>query len=245
MQGEPDAAEQVCAANRHRYSIYTDAHFWGERGISLVTTESVIRGAVSDALDRHYGRDVYAAGAVVARGAFAERRMGGGGGGGGKGVGLVARRALARGELIIREPPTLVVHLDARRDVADEARLRMQRAAVGLLPPGARAETLGLMGRWGGDEIEDRLRTNSFVISLEEPMDHHALFTQMSVWGPVTSDIPPSSLPPTGLLTFAAAETESCLPTKVRSDQVPLPGCFVEPLTPFALAASTSSTVGP
>lgn len=180
MQGEPDAAEQVCAANRHRYSIYTDAHFWGERGISLVTTESVIRGAVSDALDRHYGRDVYAAGAVVARGAFAERRMGGGGGGGGKGVGLVARRALARGELIIREPPTLVVHLDARRDVADEARLRMQRAAVGLLPPGARAETLGLMGRWGGDEIEDRLRTNSFVISLEEPMDHHALFTQMS-----------------------------------------------------------------
>ncbi|QPH04223.1 hypothetical protein C2857_001057 [Epichloe festucae Fl1] len=183
---EADAAKKQACTGTDRYKVYTDAHFWGERGISLVTTESVIRSAVSDGLDRHYRRGDMAAAAaaaaeVVARGgAFAERRMDGN-----KGVGLVARRALPRGELIIWEPPTLVVHLSARRHVPDEARLRMQRAAVGALPLGARSETLGLMGggHWGdgdGDEIEDRLRTNSFIISLEEPMDHHALFTQTS-----------------------------------------------------------------
>ncbi|GAB0138347.1 hypothetical protein EsDP_00006583 [Epichloe bromicola] len=170
IKDEADAAKQACT---DRYSIYTDAHFWGERGISFVTTESVFRSAVSEGLDRHYRRD--AAGSAVARDAFAERRMDGE-----KGVGLVARRALPRGELLIWEPPTLVVHLDARRHVPDQARLRMQRAAVEALPLEARSETLRLMGHWGGDEIEDRLRTNSFTISLGEPMDHHALFTQTS-----------------------------------------------------------------
>ena len=35
----------------------------------------------------------------------------------------------------------------------------MQRAAVDALPLNTRLKTLGLMGRWGGDVIEDRLYT--------------------------------------------------------------------------------------
>ncbi|OGM49121.1 hypothetical protein ABOM_002350 [Aspergillus bombycis] len=67
-----------------------------------------------------------------------------------------------------------------REDVPEEKRLEMQREAVDALPPGTKAEILGLMGHWGGDPIDDRLDTNSFTVTLEKALDHHALFTQTS-----------------------------------------------------------------
>jgi hypothetical protein len=165
----PNATKEQCT---NRYGIYTDVNFWGGRGISLVTTENVVNKAVLAGLNQYYQQTV---GLQVARHAFREHHIDG------KGIGLVATRRLRKGELIIWEPPSLLVHLNMREHVSDEVRLSMQRAAVDALPLTTKSETLGLMGHWGGDAIEDRLDTNSFTVTLEKPMDHHALFTQTSV----------------------------------------------------------------
>ncbi|KAK5988286.1 SET domain-containing 5-like protein [Cladobotryum mycophilum] len=159
---------QMCA---NKYCVYTDERFWGGRGISFVTTADAIKTPVTQGLERHYRKEVVAR---VAIDPFEQREIVG------KGIGLVAKRFLEKGELIIWEPPSLMVHLDMRDDVPEEQRLAMQRAAVDALPLKAKSETLGLMGHWGGDPIEDRLDTNSFTVTLEKRMDHHALFTQTS-----------------------------------------------------------------
>lgn len=155
-----------------KYCVYTDNHFWGGRGIALVTTAQVIDKAVMPGLEQYYRQKVVS---NVAANAFEERNLVG------KGIGLVAKRFVRQGELLICEPPSLMIHLDMRTDVSKNTRLQMQREAADALPPRTRLETMGLMGHWGGDPIEDRLDTNSFTIVLEQQVDYHALFTQTSV----------------------------------------------------------------
>lgn len=100
----------------------------------------------------------------------------------GKGVGLVAKRFLQRGELIIREPLALIVHLDAKYELPDRIRSEMQRAGVEALPADTKLEVLGLMGHFGGDPVEDRLDTNAFGVTIgKSDPDHRALLTQTSV----------------------------------------------------------------
>ena len=156
-----------------RYCVYTDTQFWGGRGISLVTTAETFDTAVLKALKRSYQHPEFIT--QVATDAFEEHEIPG------KGIGLVAKRILRRGELLISEPPSLLVHLNMRANVTDKKRMEMQRAAVNALPLRARSETLELMGHFGGDPIEDRLDTNSFAVTLAKWLDHHALFTQTSV----------------------------------------------------------------
>lgn len=154
------------------YCVYTDARFWGGRGISFLTTADAMDKTVRRGLEQHYRPGFVT---KVAVDAFEEREVAG------KGVGLVAKRLLRRGELIIAEPPSVMVHLDMRTSVSEETRLEMQRAAVDALPRGTRLETLGLAGRGRGDAVEDILDTNSFTVTLAKAWDHHALFTQTSV----------------------------------------------------------------
>jgi hypothetical protein len=99
----------------------------------------------------------------------------------GKGVGLVAKRFLPKGDLLISEPPSLMVHLDMRAAVPEKHRLQMQQEGVDRLPLLTKSETMGLMGHWGGDPVEDILDTNSFTITVHAANDHHALFIQTSV----------------------------------------------------------------
>ncbi|GIK06676.1 SET domain-containing protein 5 [Aspergillus viridinutans] len=99
----------------------------------------------------------------------------------GKGVGVVAKRSLHKGDLLISEPPSLVVHLDMRAAVPEKQRLRMQLEGVDRLPLLTKSETMGLMGHWGGDPVEDILDTNSFTVTVHAANDHHALFIQTSV----------------------------------------------------------------
>ncbi|KAF4504299.1 hypothetical protein G6O67_008466 [Ophiocordyceps sinensis] len=153
------------------YCVYTDARFWGGRGISFLTTADAMDKTVRRGLEQHYRPGFVT---KVAVDAFEEREVAG------KGVGLVAKRLLRRGELIIAEPPSVMVHLDMRTSVSEETRLEMQRAAVDALPRGTRLETLGLAGRGRGDAVEDILDTNSFTVTLAKAWDHHALFTQTS-----------------------------------------------------------------
>ena len=96
---------------KYRIYPYTDLYFWGEQGISLLTTDHVIETAVLDALKRYYQQHSIL---KVAHDAFEERHIRD------KGIGLVAKRALSKGELIILEPPSLLVHLGIRQDVLDQ-----------------------------------------------------------------------------------------------------------------------------
>lgn len=166
---EPRVTTHTCT---DRYCVYTDAHYWAGRGIAFVTTADAMDTAIMQGLRQYYRPEFVS---NVAVNAFDEHEIAG------KGVGLVARRFLRKGELIILEPPSLLVHLGMRTTLSEERRLEMQRAAVDALPPRARLETLGLMGQGQGDRIEDILDTNSFTVTLGKSRDHHALFTQTSV----------------------------------------------------------------
>ncbi|OJJ07802.1 hypothetical protein ASPVEDRAFT_47009 [Aspergillus versicolor CBS 583.65] len=153
------------------YCIYSDLDFSGSRGISFLTTPEM-EGIFRESIQKHKLSDRLTG---IAVDAFEQRDIPG------KGVGLVAKRFLQRGELIIREPPALIVHLDAESELPDSTRFEMQQAGVEALPADTKLEVLGLMGHFGGDPIEDRLDTNAFGVMLGgSEAEHRALLTQTS-----------------------------------------------------------------
>lgn len=154
------------------YCIYTDPGFSGSRGISFLTSPEM-EAKFRESLQNHQLNDKSTG---VAVDAFEQRDIPD------KGVGLVAKRFLQRGELIIREPPALIVHLDAKHELPDTVRFEMQRAGVEALPTDTKLEVMGLMDHFGGDPIEDRLETNAFGVTIGKAgPDHRALLTQTSV----------------------------------------------------------------
>lgn len=154
------------------YCIYSDPDFSGSRGISFLTTpdmEDIFRKS----LEKHKVHDRFTG---VAVDAFEQRDIPG------KGVGLVAKRFLQRGELIIREPPALIAQLNASYEMPDNTRFEMQQAGVEALPVDTKLEVLGLMGHFGGDPIEDRLDTNAFGVTIgDSRIGHRVLLTQTAV----------------------------------------------------------------
>ncbi|KAL4811625.1 hypothetical protein BDW67DRAFT_190101 [Aspergillus spinulosporus] len=149
---------------------YSDSGFAGSKGIAFLTTPEI--GATLKTLRRVPpptgfildGGDI-----------FDQREIPG------KGIGLVAKRTLSRGELVIRELPVLVVHLDAGLAMPESTRLEMQRAAVDALPLRTKQTVWDLMGHLGGDPIEDRLETNAFGVAIGgQSVNHRALLTQTS-----------------------------------------------------------------
>jgi hypothetical protein len=169
MSLSPDVSEGTC---NDGYCVYIEPRFWGGRGISFVTRPQIIEKAALEAMREHYQQEIVD---TIASEAFEESQIPG------KGVGLIATRFLPKGELLVSEPPSLMVHLDMRDDMPKERRLQMQREGVNSLPASTKWEALGLMGHWGGDQVEDILDTNSFTVTLYKALDHHALFTQTAV----------------------------------------------------------------
>jgi hypothetical protein len=98
----------------------------------------------------------------------------------GKGVGLVATRAIVRGERIMQESLPIVYGRDVMVNVSPDDRLPMHFHMVYSLPEMTRDELLGLATQEKGDIVDDVIRTNAFGFYFEEEMLHYILFTRIS-----------------------------------------------------------------
>jgi hypothetical protein len=98
----------------------------------------------------------------------------------GKGVGLVARRAIVRGERIMQESLPIVYDRDSMVNVYPEDRLPMHFHMVYSLPDNTRDELLGLATQGNGDVVDDAIRTNAFGFYFEEELLSYILFTRIS-----------------------------------------------------------------
>jgi hypothetical protein len=139
---QPHIIQHACAGE---YCSYTDACFSAGRGIAVITTAEIIGNLLSRA---YHGQDTVINTTVSL---FEERETSG------KGIGLLGKRDMKRGDLILSEQPSLLVHLDAVAGTAEIERLGMQRAAVTALPPKTSAQILALMGKGGEDDMEAKL----------------------------------------------------------------------------------------
>ncbi|KAI1133680.1 hypothetical protein F5Y10DRAFT_3446 [Nemania abortiva] len=84
----------------------------------------------------------------------------------GKGRGLVATRAIRRGERIMAARPALLAHRDAFMDLPLEDIYSLMDMAVNSLPKPRKESYLAQAGTMGGHKITDILFTNSFQVAL-------------------------------------------------------------------------------
>ena len=86
----------------------------------------------------------------------------------GKGLGVIARRSIPRGETFIVGFPAIIIdqELEIGPDpsISEEDRLALHKAAFGRLADSQRA--LSLAASTGGDIHEDIMRTNGFTVKL-------------------------------------------------------------------------------
>lgn len=96
-----------------------------------------------------------------------------------KGIGMLAKRNLARGDLLLAFTPVLLVYLEQSLPVLD--RERFLRLAINQLPPKTRDEYLNLATIYGDPAtiVQDVLKANTFEIPVGGVM-HLAIFPEPS-----------------------------------------------------------------
>ena len=110
----------------------------------------------------------------------------------GRGIGLIAKRALHKGDRIFRESPSILQHRNTF-DVFQQHNLSaLQNAAAKRLPEKLRKSVMDLCGHFGGDHVGDVMNTNAFRVEIGE-LGHNTtrytgLFPSISVRSsPMTS----------------------------------------------------------
>jgi hypothetical protein len=135
------------------YCIHTSSSFTGNRGISIIATPS----STSIILNSNGFRTppkLYPTSDSSQD--FFETTLSG------RGKGLIANRTFHRGDLILSSTPVLIVDEATFDTFLDEERSPFQRQAVESLPPATKKLFYGLAGHFGGDRVEDIIRTNAF-----------------------------------------------------------------------------------
>jgi hypothetical protein len=98
----------------------------------------------------------------------------------GKGVGLVAKRAIVRGERIMQESLPIVYDHNVMINVWPQDRIPMHFHLVYSLPEKTRDEILGLATQDKGNIVDDVVRTNAFGFYFSEETLSYILFTRIS-----------------------------------------------------------------
>ncbi|KAI0106205.1 hypothetical protein GGR51DRAFT_518226 [Nemania sp. FL0031] len=100
----------------------------------------------------------------------------------GKGRGLIATRAIRRGERIMAARPALLVHREAFMELPLEDIYSLMDMAVNSLPKPRKESYLAQAGTMGGHKITDILFTNSFQVALgDQDGFHYGNFPDVSI----------------------------------------------------------------
>ncbi|CAO2658309.1 Nn.00g060320.m01.CDS01 [Neocucurbitaria sp. VM-36] len=84
----------------------------------------------------------------------------------GKGRGLVANKTLHRGDQIFASTPLLITDPDVYH-LSRSERLALLYRGVETLPSASQSLFWGLMGRFDGDPVDDRINTNNFELTID------------------------------------------------------------------------------
>lgn len=144
------------------YCVYTSASFANGRGISIVTTPIQAAELVklpvftqpSDlalALANNNDDPLYEAQESP-----------------GRGIGLIAKKTLHKGDLIFRETPSILQHRTTFDVLQQNDISALQNVAAQRLPETLRKSVLDLCGHFGGDHVGDVMNTNAFRVEIGE-----------------------------------------------------------------------------
>ncbi|KAI0419189.1 hypothetical protein F5X98DRAFT_335466 [Xylaria grammica] len=149
------------------YCVYTNNDFFG-KGTSLITTASNHQRIAQIQIPETVFKSSYDKARIVEIP--------------GKGNGLVATRAIRRGERIMAARPALLVHRDAFSELPIEDMYYLMDMAVNNLPKPRKESYLAQTGTMGGHKITDILFTNSFQVGLGDyDSFHYGNFPEASV----------------------------------------------------------------
>jgi hypothetical protein len=98
----------------------------------------------------------------------------------GKGKGLVAKRAIPAGTIIVDEFPYMIGFSSGPPGIAREAGSELLHLALDRLPLSYQETVNALSRTTGGEELEDVFRTNAFGIAIDG-MDFSALYPAVAV----------------------------------------------------------------
>lgn len=162
-----------------RYCLYSDAVLGGLHGLSLLTAPEIAADVISaDALeDRpHYGgsrQRAFAPGPV--NGAYTVQPTPG------KGLGVVAARKIAQGEIAMLDLPAILLSKAFLEDAAPLPRRRLIRRGLSQLPAATQERVYALATSTGGDVVDAILGTNTISLALGMNQVHLGLYPELSV----------------------------------------------------------------
>jgi hypothetical protein len=84
----------------------------------------------------------------------------------GHGIGVVANKSIARGEVIMSHSPVVMINDDIYGRFDEQEQIKIKNIAVNQLPPRTKSLVMGLAGEFGGDPVADIIDTNSFQIGM-------------------------------------------------------------------------------
>ncbi|KAH6676775.1 hypothetical protein B0J14DRAFT_360589 [Halenospora varia] len=140
------------------YCIYTSSNFSNERGIALLTRSSTA-ASISSSPGFSSNPEVYP---PSTSNIYYETSLPG------RGKGLISNRTFQRGDLIQSSTPVLIIDEGTFDVLTDKERFPFQRKAIDALPAATRKLFYGLAGHFGGDKVEDIIRTNTFGAQFDE-----------------------------------------------------------------------------
>ncbi|ERT00888.1 hypothetical protein HMPREF1624_02122 [Sporothrix schenckii ATCC 58251] len=161
-----------------RYCLYSDSVLGGLHGVSLLTAPEIAADVVSaDALeDRpYYGgsrhRD-FVPGPI--NGAYMIQPTPG------KGLGVVAARKIAQGEIAMLDLPAVLLSKAFLEDTAPLPRRRLIRRGLSQLPAETQKRVFALSTSTGGDVVDAILGTNTISLALGMNQLHLGLYPELS-----------------------------------------------------------------
>ncbi|KAK6447065.1 hypothetical protein FP744_10003315 [Trichoderma asperellum] len=97
----------------------------------------------------------------------------------GRGRGIIANKALHRGDRIFSHTPILMLDGESFGDLEKKQWLELEHTAVSNLPPKTRKMFSALYGRPVADPVSDRIDTNAFELELDEVV-FYAVFPEIA-----------------------------------------------------------------
>jgi hypothetical protein len=99
----------------------------------------------------------------------------------GKGKGVIARRHIRRGEVIMRNQPVMMGLMYPPRSIGARRRQMILEQAFNQLPLKERKRVSEMARSGNGHILDDILRTNIFGVRLDDGDDHMGLFPDIAV----------------------------------------------------------------
>ena len=157
------------------YCVFTNAHFHGDRGISLITTPESAASTL-DTLESTFSSPFKRAQPGTKGPAYGVQEIPG------KGMGAVALRAIPRGERFMVDYAGVIADTAFPKDLRMDDGRKLLEAAVDQLPRAEAIRELAQNTDTTTRVVEDLVRTNSFGMTVDE-RSVMVLFPEISVSG--------------------------------------------------------------